>query len=33
VIVLRPKVEVLNPGEIPREGIKAKRVIDLRPKD
>jgi len=33
VIVLRPKVEVLDPGEIPREGIKAKRVIDLRPKD
>ena len=28
-----PKVKILDPGAIPREGIKAKRVVDLREKD
>ncbi len=30
VIALTPKIKVLPPGKIPKEGIKAKRVVDLR---
>ena len=32
VLTLTPKVKVLGPGGIPKEGIKAKRVIDNRQK-
>jgi phenylacetate-CoA ligase len=29
----KPRVKIINPGTIPREGIKAKRVFDLRQKE
>ncbi len=29
----KPRVRILDPGTIVREGIKAKRIIDLRPKE
>ena len=32
VLTLTPRVKVVGPGEIPKEGIKAKRVIDKRKK-
>ncbi len=32
VLTLTPRVKVVGPGEIPKEGIKAKRVIDRRKK-
>ncbi len=32
VLTLTPRVKVIGPGEIPKEGIKAKRVIDRRKK-